>query len=186
MSGKSHFILQLLQRANEFLTPVPTRIVYAFGAWQDAFEDMEGVEFVDGVEGLKGITFDKTQNNLLILDDLMEELSSNKQMSTLFTKDMHHKNVSVIFIVQNLFKQGRSMRDVTLNCNLFVLFKSPRDVQQIKVMARQMDIPGLDEAYKMAIKQRYGHLVINLQPHVPDILRLQGNILAPHRQVFRP
>ena len=59
----------------------------------------------------------------------MEELSGDKKASTLFTKDMHHKNVTVIFVVQNLFKQGRSMRDI------IVLFKSPRDVQQIR--ARQ-------------------------------------------------
>ena len=61
----------------------------------------------------------------------MEELSADKKASTLFTKDMHHKNITVIFAVQKLFKQGKSKRDIALNCQVIVLFKSPRDVQQI-------------------------------------------------------
>ena len=49
------------------------------------------------------------------LADLMEELCNDKKSSTLFTRDRRHKNVTVFFIVQNLFKQGNSMRDIALN-----------------------------------------------------------------------
>ena len=101
----------------------------------------------------------------------------------LFTREMHHKNITVFFLVQNLFKQGKAMRDVTLNCQMLILFKSPRDYEQIRVLGRQLGIPGLVDAYRNAIKARYGYLVINLQPTTPDLLRLQSNIFAEHRQI---
>jgi len=183
MSGKSHFILELLNRADEYFSPPPDRIVYAYGSWQPAFEKMSAVEFVSGKEGLQEVVFNPKLNNILIIDDLMEELSSDKSTSTLFTRDMHHKNVTVFFIVQNLFKQGKSMRDVTLNCQVLILFKS-RDIQQIRVLARQTGIDGLEKAYKQAIKQRYAYLVINLQPHNPDIITLQMDIFAQYRKIY--
>ena len=81
MSGKSFFILELLRRNKEYFLPPPDRIVYAYGSWQEAFSMVPNVEFVDGVESLKAITFDSKKNNLLVLDDLMEELSSDKNAS---------------------------------------------------------------------------------------------------------
>jgi len=185
MSGKSFFVLELLRNAADIFEPKPDRIVYAYGSWQDAFETMHGVEFVDGVAGLSEITFDKRLNNFLILDDLMEELSSDKKLSTLFTRDMHHKNVTVFFIVQNLFKQGKSMRDVALNCQVFILFKSPRDVKQIQVLQSQTGIKDLVDGYKNAIKTPYGYLVINLQSHTPESLRLQTDLFSRHRRIFK-
>ncbi len=185
MSGKSFFILELLRRSKEYFLPPPDRIVYAYGSWQPAFTKVHNIEFVDGVDGLKGITFDPKVNNLLVLDDLMEELSSDKNASTLFTRDMHHKNVTVFFIVQNLFKQGKSMRDIALNCQVLILFNSPRDHEQIKVLERQTGIKGLAQAYQEAIKQPYGYLVVNLQPKTPNALRLQTDILSRHRKIIQ-
>ena len=79
--------------------------------------NLSRLEFVLGIDDLKEITFNPRINNLLILDDLMEELFADKKASALLTKDMHHKNVTVIFVVQNLFKQGKSMRDIALPGN---------------------------------------------------------------------
>ena len=184
MSGKSHFILRLIKRKDLFDTP-PDRIVYAYNSWQKDFDQCPGVEFVWGIDGLSEVQFDPRLNNLLILDDLMEELAGDKKASTLFTRDMHHKNVTVFFVVQNLFKQGKSMRDVALNSQVIVLFKSPRDVQQIRALARQTGIKDLEKAYLEAIKDPYGYLVINLQPHTPDAIRLQTDIFNRHRRIFR-
>ena len=103
----------------------------------------------------------------------------------LFTREMHHKNITVFFLVQNLYKQGKSMRDVALNCQVLILFKSMRDTEQIKVLARQTGIKHLPQAYNEAIKERYGYLVLNLQPHTPDILCLQSDILKKRKVYLR-
>ena len=172
MSGKSHFILELLKNRSLYFNPVPVRVVYAYGIWQTAFDNVDGIEFVKGIEGLAGVEFNPSRPSILVADDLMEELCNNKELSTLFTREMHHKNITVFFLLQNLYKQGKSMRDVALNCQLLVLFKSPRDTEQIKVLARQTGVKQLEKSYNEAIKVRYGYLIVNLQPTVPEILQL--------------
>ena len=143
-----------------------------------------GIEFVKGIEGLAGVWFNSSQPSSLVVDDLMEELCNNKELSTLFTREMHHKNITVFFLLQNQYKQGKSMSDVALNCQLLILFKSPRETEQTKVLGHQLGIKELDRAYQEAIKQRYGYLIINLQPQIPDSLRLQTNLFEQHRKIF--
>ena len=61
------------------------------------------------------ISRDKIKNHdcLLVLDDLSDELK-NDEMVRLFTKLSHHRRVSVLFIVQNLFYRGlRCMRTLS-------------------------------------------------------------------------
>jgi hypothetical protein len=41
------------------------------------------------------------EKHLIILDDLMDE--TDQRVALLFTKKSHHKNISVMYIVQNLF-----------------------------------------------------------------------------------
>ena len=184
MSGKSYFILNLLRRKKEFFHPCPDRVIYAYGVWQSAFDNVHDIEFVKGVEGLSSVNFSPNVPSILIIDDLMEELSNNKELSVLFTREMHHKNITVFFLVQNLYKQGKSMRDVALNCQVLVLFKSARDSEQIKVLARQTGMKHLSQAYHEAIKERYGYLVLNLQPIIPDMLRLQSDVLSKYRKIY--
>ena len=57
MSGKSHFVLQLLRNVDKFFDPPPRRIIYAYGILQSAFDKMDTVQFVKGVEGLASVTF---------------------------------------------------------------------------------------------------------------------------------
>ena len=127
MSGKSHFILELLKNRSLYFNPVPVRVAYAYGIWQTAFDNIDGIEFVKNIEGLAGVEFNSSQPSILIVDDLMKELCNNKELSTLFTREMHHKNATVFFRLQNLY--------VALNCQLLILFKPPRDTEQIKVLA---------------------------------------------------
>ena len=48
-----------------------------------------------------------TKNNLLIIDDVMKDASSNAQVEKVFTQYVHHRNLSAIYLVQNLFFQGQ-------------------------------------------------------------------------------
>ena len=73
------------------MNPVQVRLVYIYGIWQTAFDNIDGIEFVKGIEGLAGVDFNSNRANLLVIDDLMEELSSNKELSILFTREMQHK-----------------------------------------------------------------------------------------------
>jgi hypothetical protein len=81
---------------------------------------------------------------LIILDDLTNEIILNQDMLKLFTQGMHHRDVSVIFMTQNIFQQGKHVRTVALNVKYLVLFANPRDNLQVSFLGRQI-FPGKSE-----------------------------------------
>ena len=101
---------------------------------------LPGIEFYEGIRSEIDSPhfFDVNKRNLIVLDDLMTQSGRDRRIADLFTKGSHHKNLSVIYIVQNIFHQGRETRDISLNTHYIILFKSPRDKQQISMLARQI------------------------------------------------
>jgi hypothetical protein len=191
MSGKSVFTFDLIRNRDKMIDFPPERIIYCYGAWQKGFEELEKenlpIEFYKGLgevfkeEGF----FNPNQKTLLILDDLAAELANHKEASQLFTQGIHHKNISVILIMQNLFKQGRSMRDIHLNSQYLVLFKNCRDVNQIKLLSRQMGIPHLVDAYNKVTSIPYQPLIVDMKPDTPDYLRVRSHIMPDeHMHIY--
>ena len=66
----------------------------------------------------------------------MAQSGADKRISDLLKKGSHHRNLSVIYIVENIFHEGRESRNISLNAHYIVLFKSPPDKQQISVLVR--------------------------------------------------
>ena len=59
-------------------------------------------------------------------------------IAKLFTKKSHHGNLSVIYIVQNLFHQSKDHRIISLNASYIVLTKNVRDASQVIQLAKQI------------------------------------------------
>ncbi len=100
-------------------------------------------------------------------------------MELLFTQGCHHRRLSVIFITQNLYGQGKSARTIALNCWYLVLFKNIRGTSQIQTLGRQL-FPGrskaLVESFGDATKESWGYLVVDLSPRAKDEYRLRSKI----------
>ena len=98
------------------------------------------IEFVKGIPTAleQDSYFDVNKRNLIVFDDQMIDASKDKRIVNLFTRGSHHRNLSVIYIVQNLFHQGKGSRSISLNSHYLVLFKNPRDKLQILTLAKQM------------------------------------------------
>jgi len=115
--------------------------------------------------------------NLVVIDDLMQELSNDPRITCLFTKGCHHRNLSVIFILQNISHRGKELRDMSLNCHYLVLFKSPRDSSQINHLAKQM-FPGhvkyMQESSQDATSRPYGYLLCDLKLGNTDWLPVEN------------
>jgi len=45
----------------------------------------------------------------------------------MFTKISHHRNVSVVYLTQNVFDKNKYARTISLNAHYLVLIKNPRD-----------------------------------------------------------
>ena len=110
----------------------------------------------------------------------MIDAGKDKRIVNLFTRRSHHRNLSVIYIVQNLFHQGKGSRSISLNSHYLVLFKNPRDKLQVLTLAKQM-YPGRTEfflrQYEEAVRRPCGYLLIDLKTTTQDDCRLRTNVL---------
>ena len=179
-SGKTVFLTNLLYYS-QYIEPKPTKVIWCYGIKNvDQFTSIYEkskfpVEFRQGLPDLEEIP----KNTILVLDDLMEDAGKSKNVSSFFTKGMHHKEISVILLVQNVFHQGKEMRSISLNCKYIVLFKNPRDTRQIQYLALQIfpqQPKFIPDAYKQATERPYGYLIIDLTQTTEENMRLLTNI----------
>lgn len=72
---------------------------------QHAFKSIrsQGVEFHENLPDTEML--DCGKRTLLIIDDLMSE--TDGRVTDIFTKGSHHKDISVIYISQNLYNKNR-------------------------------------------------------------------------------
>jgi hypothetical protein len=185
-SGKSVFTFRLITEADSLITPPPEKIVYCYGEYQEIFKNFPHVTFNEGLPDVS--QFDGKKRTLLILDDLMSK--ANDDVSDIFTKISHHRNVSVIFLTQNLFYKSKQSRTMSLNSHYLVLFKNPRDALQVATLGRQMypnNNKFLVEAFKDATDKPHGYLLLDLRADTLEKFRVRTNIFAGEVQnVYNP
>ena len=56
---------------------------------------------------------------------------TDETVANLFTKGSHHRNVSVVFLAQNLFPKNKFARTMRLNAHYIVLFKNPERCESV-------------------------------------------------------
>ena len=116
---------------------------------------------------------------MILFDGQMIDVSKDKRIVNLFTRGSHC-NLSVIYIVQNLFHQGKGSRSISLNSHYLVSFKNPRDKLQILTLEKQM-YPGQTDfflnQYENAVKRPFSYLLIDLKTTTQDNCWLRTNIL---------
>ena len=198
--GKTYFFIRVLR--DQLLQPPPERIVWVFAEWQPAYQELAQlfpkVEFVKNFNDKLYDSFDPRTRNLLVLDDQMEnQLAHRRSTNSLvkfFTQGSHHRNLTVVYIVQNLFNQDLSMRTVSLNAHYIVVFKNPRDGSQIHTLGGQM-FPGnsapLVDAFKDATKVTQetdvrGYLTLDFHPTSCDAFRLLTDVFDAQPTVYVP
>lgn len=183
-SGKSVFVNKLIQQRSELLNKTFKRVVWCYGIWQKYYETMP-YEFHQGCpdDELLG-----EGNLILVIDDLMEEAQAD--VSAIFTRTSHHKNICCIFITQNLFPRGSKSRSISLNAHYIVLMKNTRDKAQISHLARQVypnNSRFLIDSYFDATQKPYSYLLLDFKPETDDSIRVRAGILQKESlTVYQP
>ena len=183
--GKTTLVKDVIIK--NIIEPAPSNIIWLFAEDQPLYRTgLQHVKFQQGLPKDLDTTFDPSVRNLVIIDDLMTEAHSDQQMTKLFSVGSHHRNLSIIFIIHNLFHYGREMRTLSLNSHYLIMFKNPRDHLQIANLARQM-YPGrsqfLIEAFEDATKASHGYLLIDLKPDTDDQLRIRTGIFPSDKLI---
>ena len=100
---------------------------------------------------------------MIIFDDLINS-DSLIELSNMFVVDGRHMKFSMVFISQKLFVNNEHYRQISLNCDYYIIFKNPRNALEIRNLASQMTPGNMDlvSYYMMATKQPFSYLYINL------------------------
>jgi len=181
-SGKTRLIFSMLN--GQTFYPKFDKIYYFYKEYQDIFTQMTAqlnIEFVPCVdfEMIKSLS-----NCLLVFDDSCEEIYQEKDFVKIAVSGRHRK-LSCIFIKHNLFHQSKWSRTIDLNTTHVVIFKNPRDTQQIDYFGRQLNKTDfLRDCYQKATVEAFGHLLIDFAPKTTDGLRFCSNITGPLPTIF--
>ena len=183
-SGKTYLVRKIFQHHYDTIerdSSGPLRVLWCYGIWQNSYKDpIPGVEmkYTDTLPKEDELRYEKP--DIIVCDDMMNEVKDDSNMSALFTRISHHLNISIIFIVQNLFFQGKQCRNISLNAHYIILMKNVRDKNQVNHLARQF-APGkvsqFINIFNDATKGERGYIRVDLTTQTPDRFRIQTNII---------
>lgn len=175
MAGKSQFVKSFINNMDRMCDAIFSDVYWYYGACKPSNINVT-VNFKQGLPHIEELE-DIGAPKLVVIDDMMNH--TDTKIADLFTKGCHHCNISVFYITQNIFHQGRGQRDISLNAHYIVCFKNPRDKAQIRHLAHQIcpDNPRfLQDAYTDATSQPHGYLLMDLKQDTPDEYRFRTKI----------
>ncbi|RWS23465.1 hypothetical protein B4U80_10692 [Leptotrombidium deliense] len=178
--GKTAWVMTLLRN---MLKNEKYKIMIFYSMKQKLYDEIilqhPTIKFINNLDQKLIENHDASEKGLIVIDDLMSEATNNQIICDLFTKGSHHKNISVILILQNFFCKGNFNRTISLNTQYIVLFKNPRDKTIIRYIARQLcpeNTLFVHSSYNEATSRPYSYLFIDLKPLSDDRLRYLSNI----------
>lgn len=182
-SGKTHFVLRLLENADTLFSPPPREIRYHYGEFGNHVLHLQSL----GIPTFAGMPEDEALEScsrpfILVCDDLMLNADS-KQLSALFTKQAHHKQFCIVFLVQNLFE--KNLRVPRGNCQYFALLSNPNSALQVRTLASQIFVGKVSqflEAYNECTREPFSYLFLDLHPSTPHHLRIRTQIFPGETQ----
>ena len=184
-SGKTSLLLKILENNRQLITPEPAEIVYCYTEYQDHVPRLElmGVKCHPNapddalIDGLK-------KPALLVMDDCMNVVSE-RFLTDLLTRKVHHRQLGAIFVTQSLFE--KNLRVARSNAHYIILTRAPSAQLSIRSLGYQLfpnQLPYFLDAYKLAAEGvPYGYLLITLHPAIDSRLRLRTNIMPGEVQI---
>jgi hypothetical protein len=192
-SGKTYFVLQLLRHSDRLIDTKFDNIVFFYGQYNSAVEQIksEHPNIVTVVEGIPDNIDDyiaEKKQNLFIFDDLMQEATSNRTLTSLFYKKCQHQQVSWIMLVQNIFHYGKERLTFYRCAHYLVLFYNSLDKSQIYSIAQKI-LPGQQKSfikmYEMSAGlSPHGYLMIYGDVNTPAEARFRTDIFNSYQRVF--
>lgn len=182
--GKTQLIFEMLQ--NNTFQPAFERIYFFYQQYQELYKEMQ-MKLRTNIEFVPCINFamiNTLKNCLLIFDDSCEEIYEDRNFLKIAVSGRHRK-LHVIFVKHNLFHQSKQSRTIDLSTTHLILFNSPRDVNQINYLGKQLKkTEFLSDAFEKSIAEPFGHLLIDLDSKTSPGLRFCSNIVQPGATIF--
>ena len=162
-----------------------------FSEWQPDYdmirEQYPGIEFEKKCRDEIFDSLSNEQRNILVLDDQIGVASSSSSVADLFTRGSHHRNLTEIYLVQNVYNHGKSQRTISLNSHYSVVFRNCRDASQFRTMAYQIcpnNSKWLIDSFTDATFKPYRYLVLDHQPSTFKNQTVVTNILPGEQLTY--
>ena len=172
-SGKSFLAFDIIKRRAELFSEAIQEVTYVYSEYQSQFHELEAADSnVKFTNDLFDIDKIKSGPHLVIIDDLQQDLVSDKSkrelVTNFFLRASHHRSISVVIILQNPFVKG--LRDISINSQVTIIYDFARDRSIMSRISAQV-CPGktkfLQEAYQDAVtRSDYGYLVLIFHPRL--------------------
>lgn len=177
-SGKTEFVKKLVN-TNHFSTPFD-KIVYCYPDYLDEvptdFDQI--VEYQAGLLDLQ--YFSKIpKNSLIILDDMMSECGQSDVIMKLFSVVARKRNLSIIFIVQNVYDRSKQFRNIRMNATGFALFKfyAATDVTQRILRDLSCNRYISKDQLQKIYEQNFAYILIDIHPkRQSEFVTIRSNI----------
>lgn len=192
-TGKTIFVKTLLLKNKAFIAPKIDWIFWFAPTRQDDVlskleQTLGNVTFVNGLPDEDIVEFVQTQmgRKLVVLDDLMEEAGTRKDVKNLFTRG-RHEDVSVILLSQNDFHQSKHYLEMSRNTDYPIIFRNIRNASVINTYAKQMGLKDfLPKAYRDATKEPFSYLMLDMRSDTDERLRFRSKVFDEYPVVYAP
>ena len=81
---------------------------------------------------------DADERTLMMLDDDMFEMGRVAETLPLFIKMSDHGDITLMYMLPNVFETGQGQRPIALNSQNTDLFKNQRDEGQMRALSQEM------------------------------------------------
>ena len=186
-SGKTTFVLELLENRFEIFDCTPNRVIWCYGIYQHELNSRlqkEGYELHSGIISVNEIQ----PYDIIVLDDLINESRNSQDVTAMFTRAAHHKPCFIIFIMQNLFPSGKEARTRALNTHYYTIFKNPRDKSQIEFLARQIsprNSKTIIQIFEEATQKAHSYLFLDFTQECPEAFRFKSNLFGKPLIIYK-
>ncbi|KAK2566248.1 hypothetical protein P5673_009720 [Acropora cervicornis] len=110
----------------------------------------------------------------------MNERGKDKQVSALFTKYSHHRNITMIYLCQDILPWVKYTKTINRQARYIVVFKSPRDklgMKNLLLQAFPKRWKDVMDVFDRATRRPFGYIMLDLHPALDDRMRVFADLL---------
>jgi len=186
-SGKSYFTSEIIRGGSETIDKPPDIVIYCARYKSSVPNSIKHiVQFHQGLPD--DDIFEKFNDKrvLVVLDDMQIDALRSDVTTNIFLFG-RHSNISVIFMLHNIFPREKNARNISLNANYLVLLKNTRDPSQILTLSRQLqplEPKFLSKVYFNFVNKPYSHILIDLNVDTEEYFKYRGNIFSNFQEIY--
>lgn len=176
-AGKTRLVKRILE--SDIISPKPQKVVWCYAEYQPLYDEMKNAglvdEFVEGLDYEQHI--DGSTPTLIVIDDLQDETGADQEVANLFKRGCHHRNLSVVYIVQNLYFQAKKAIDIRRNSHYVVAFKNPQDRAAFRRFIQNSFPDNVEEVMKLYVSlPAHGYLLLDFKQDTDESARIRTGI----------